>query len=365
MSSEAGEDAGEKEHEPTERRLEEARREGDVARSTDLATAAAYGGLLLALLGAGAAIAGRAGTALAVLLAQADRLAPLFADGGRPLTGGLLGAVGLAIAPLLLAPFGAVLAAFALQRAIVAAPRNLLPQLSRISPLAAARQKFGRRGLFEFAKSAVKLGVTALVLWFFLLARLPEILGMAALGPGPAAGGMMRLVVEFLALALGVAAVIGALDFLWQRHEHRRRLRMSRKELMDELRQAEGDPHLRQERRRRGQEIATNRMILDVAKADVVVVNPTHYAVALRWKRGDRHAPICVAKGVDEVAARIRAAAAEAGVPLHRDPPTARALHATVGIGEEIRPEHYRAVAAAIRFAEAMRRKAGRRGARA
>jgi flagellar biosynthetic protein FlhB len=105
-------------------------------------------------------------------------------------------------------------------------------------------------------------------------------------------------------------------------------------------------------------------MLADVPKADVVIVNPTHFAVALKWSRRKGAAPVCVAKGVDEVAARIRAAAAEAGVPIHRDPPTARALHATVNLGEEVRPEHYRAVAAAIRFAERMRsraRAAGRR----
>ena len=103
-----------------------------------------------------------------------------------------------------------------------------------------------------------------------------------------------------------------------------------------------------------------NRMLADVATADVVVVNPTHYAVARKWHREKRQAPICVAKGVDEIAARIRARAAEHGVPIHSDPPTARALHASVEIGQQIAPEHYRAVAAAIRFAQAMRRRARR-----
>ena len=111
------------------------------------------------------------------------------------------------------------------------------------------------------------------------------------------------------------------------------------------------------QRRQRGQEIATNRMLQDVGTADVVVVNPTHYAVALKWNRKARGAPICVAKGVDDVAARIRERAAEAGVPIHSDPPTARAIHANVEIGQQIQPEQYRAVAAAIRFAETMRKR--------
>jgi flagellar biosynthetic protein FlhB len=135
---------------------------------------------------------------------------------------------------------------------------------------------------------------------------------------------------------------------------------MSRKEMLDEFKANEGDPHLKSARRQRAQEVATNRMLTDVAKADVVVVNPTHYAVALRWDRTKRGAPICVAKGVDEIARRIRERAAEHGIPIHRDPPTARAMHASVEIGQEIRPEHYRAVAAAIRFADSMRKRARR-----
>jgi flagellar biosynthetic protein FlhB len=102
-------------------------------------------------------------------------------------------------------------------------------------------------------------------------------------------------------------------------------------------------------------------MLSDVAGADVVVVNPTHYAVALKWDRKKGGAPVCVAKGVDEVARKIRERAAEHGVPIHSDPPTARAIHASVEIGQEIRVEQYRAIAAAIRFADAMRRKARQR----
>jgi flagellar biosynthetic protein FlhB len=112
-------------------------------------------------------------------------------------------------------------------------------------------------------------------------------------------------------------------------------------------------------RRQKGQEIAMNKMLVDVATADVVVVNPTHYAVALKWEKGSGRAPVCVAKGVDEIAARIREKAAAAGVPLHRDPPTARILHATLKVGQEISQDQYRAVAAAIRFAEKLRQKAG------
>ena len=155
-----------------------------------------------------------------------------------------------------------------------------------------------------------------------------------------------------------LAAAVGAVDWLWEWGQHRRQNRMSRQELMDETKSSEGDPHIKQQRRARAQAIAMNQMLADVPKADVIVVNPTHYAVALRWDRAGGGVPICVAKGVDEIAHRIRAVAAEAGVPVFSDPPTARSLHAMIEIGAPIHPDHFRAVAAAIRFADLIRAKA-------
>ncbi|MGY6410605.1 MAG: EscU/YscU/HrcU family type III secretion system export apparatus switch protein [Alkalilacustris sp.] len=355
-------DSSEKQHEPTQRKLEEARRKGEVPKSNDLITAAAYGGLALA----GAAVGGGglvvAGSAGVVLFDQADRLAPLMSEGVRSPVGGLLATLGGALAPLFLVPFLAALAMLFAQQALVFAPEKLQPKASRISPLSNAKQKFGRSGLFEFAKSTAKLLIIGTLLWLFLLARLPRILGTMHLDPAMVSVEMMRLLLEFLALVVVILLAIGAVDFFWQRADHLRKQRMSHKELRDEMKNSEGDPYMKQERRQRGHEIATNRMLTEVPKSDVVIVNPTHYAVALRWDRKAGSAPVCVAKGVDEVARRIRALAAEAGVPIRQDPATARALHATVEIDQEIRPEHYRAVAAAIRFAEKMRHRAAKGG---
>jgi len=356
----AQDDSTEKQHEPTPRKLEEARRKGEVPKSNDLVTASAWAGLALAGVAVGGAALTNAGSAGMVLLDQADRLSTLFAEGAGAPVGGLLGRIGGALAPLFLVPFVAALVALLTQRALVFAPEKLQPKLSRISPLSNAKQKFGRSGLFEFAKSTAKLLIIGAILWVFLLARMPRILATTQLEPRPIAGELMALILEFLLLVVVVLGAIGAIDFLWQRHEHFRKNRMSHKELRDEMKQTEGDPHVKQARRQRGQEIAANRMLTEVPKADVVIVNPTHYAVALRWSRRPGSAPVCVAKGTDEIALRIREAAQAAGVPLRHDPPTARALHATVGIGDEISPEHYGAVAAAIRFAETMRRRAAR-----
>lgn len=355
------EDAAEKEHEASQQKLDQARKDGDIPRSVDLQTAAATGGFLLALFSFGNWALYRAGTAGMVLLDQSDRLSSLVMAGSKGIVGGMV--LGFALPPLvllLLAP-ALVIALIVASRGLVFAPKKLAPKLSRISPIATAKQKFGVDGLVEFGKSAAKMGLIGLILYALLAGRLRDILASIYLSPAMSAALMGRLVLEFLLILFAVQLAIGGIDYLWQVSQHRRRHRMSRKEMLDEFKETEGDPHLKSARRQRAQEVATNRMLVDVATADVVVVNPTHYAVALRWDRKKGNAPICVAKGVDEIARKIRERAAEAGVPVHSDPPTARAIHASVEIGQEIRVEHYRAIAAAIRFADAMRRKARRR----
>lgn len=350
--------SGEKEFEATERKLEEQRRKGEVPRSTDINTAAAYLGLLIAALAVGQMTLTRIGDTGMTLLGQADTLSQLMTEHAQPVVGGLLGAIGFAVLPLVAIPFLMVWVSLFSQRVVIFAPEKLQPKGSRINPISNAKNKFGRNGLFEFAKSTVKLVVISTILWIFLGNNLSMILRTMYLTPALAARELMLLVVQFLALVFVVNLIIGALDFFWQRAEHLRKNRMSHKEMRDEMKSSEGDPHAKGERRRRGREIATNQMLADVPGANVVIVNPTHYAVALKWSPLDPGAPVCVAKGVDDVAARIREAAEAAGVPLHSDPATARALYATVEIGQEIRPEQFGPVAAAIRFAEAMREKA-------
>jgi flagellar biosynthetic protein FlhB len=355
-------DTGDKPHEATAKKLEEARREGEVPSSADLTATAAYTGLIVAALAAGPAALSAAATSLAAMLDQADTLShAMLTGGGTTVAAGILLQTGRTSLVWFVVPTAFAIVAIVAQRAFVVAPKKAMPKLSRISPLATAQQKFGRTGLFEFAKSFVKLSVFSVVLGLFLWDRLPGIMGTVAMDPAMVVIELLRLSVAFLAIVVAISLVIGAVDYAWQLVEHARRHRMSRKEIADEMKETEGDPYLKHARRQRGYDIATNRMLADVPTADVVIVNPEHFAVALRWDRGAGRAPVCVAKGVDEVALRIRKAAAEAAVPIHRDPPTARALHAAVEIGAEIRPEHYRPVAAAIRFAEAMRKRAAAR----
>ena len=356
-------DESEKSHEATPQKLQKAREKGEVAKSTDLMVAASYAGLLLAAMAVGAGTLQSLGTALMVLLDQPDRLGALMLGGPASApVGGLLLALTRALMPWFLIPAVLVLLSVLAQRAFVVAPDRIKPKLSRISLISNAKNKFGRSGLFEFTKSFCKLILYSVCLGLFLDWRLTDIVAITGTSAMIAVSQLLHLCIEFLFLVLLIAIVIGGIDAVWQHKEHLRKNQMSRKEVTDEAKEAEGDPHMKQQRRQRGQEIAMSQMMSDVPKADVVIVNPTHYAVALKWSREAGSAPTCVAKGVDEIAATIREHAALAGVPIHRDPPTARALHATVNLGQEIPEDQFRAVAAAIRFAEEMRQRAKERG---
>lgn len=348
-----------KSFDPTPQKLLEARKKGDVAKSTDLQTAASYAGLTIAFLALGTqAVVGFASLMQGLLDQSAELSDVLFSDAPSSLIGGILWQSSVALSPIFALPAFAVLGAVLAQRAFVVAPSKLQPKFSRISLLENAKQKFGRSGFFEFGKSFAKLIIFSTCLAVFLNTRLPDMISVVNSGAGIVVSMLAELCIAFLWVAVLVSAAIGAVDAIWQHQEHIRKNRMSRKEIMDENKNSEGDPHLKQERRARAQAIATQQMMADVPKADVIIVNPTHYAVALKWTRAAGTAPVCVAKGVDEIALRMREIAMEAAIPIHSNPPTARALHAVTRIGDEVAPEHYEAVAAAIRFADAMRDRA-------
>ena len=352
--SEDGE-SEDKQYEPTQKKLEDARKKGDLARSADLNAAAAYAGFYVVAFTVGAGTLTQLGADLARVFSDIPPLrAEMFSGGAPKVMGDLMYGVVWTVSPWFLLPALTTVLSIVAQQSFVIAPDKLKPKVSRVSPLANAKNKYGRQGLFEFAKAFAKLLLLSLILGVFLAQTFPDTVISVEMRPTQIVAFMAELVVQFVGIVLLVSIVIGAVDFLWQKSEHIRKNRMSRKEMTDEAKQAEGDPHVKQQRRQRAQEIALNKMLSDVPTADVVIVNPTHFAVALKWSRAAGEAPVCVAKGVDEIAARIREISHESGIPIHSDPPTARALFGTVEIGEQILPEHYRAVAAAIRFADKM-----------
>ncbi len=357
MSGDNGDD--DKQYEASQHKLDEARKKGDFARSADLNTAAAYAGILLAGVSVGAFSLIELGATLSGLLGHPDTISTaVFASNGAPMMGGLMFGLGAAISPWFGIPAVLVILAIIIQRGFVIAPSKLAFKASRISPISQAKNKFGRSGLFEFGKSFSKLILYSTVLFIFLIGRLPEIMGAMALSPRQVIATLLELCLSLMSIVLIIALALGIVDFTWQRAEHLRKNRMSRKEMTDETKNSEGDPAMKQQRRQKGVAIAMNQMMNDVPEADVIIVNPTHYAVALKWNRMGGGAPECVAKGVDLVAAQIREIAQEHGVPIHSDPPTARALFATVEIGEQIPNDQFKPVAAAIRFADRVRKAA-------
>lgn len=353
------EDPSSKTFDPTPQKLLEARRKGDVAKSTDLMTAAGYAGLLIALLMTGEAGIRHAGTALMVMIDQPDQMSQLlFEDAPFALLAGFMAPITLGVSALFVMPAVAVILSVIAQRAFVFAPSKLAPKLSRISLVKNAQNKFGRAGIFEWAKSFTKLLIYSAFLGVFIAIEMPDMIAAIRTSESQVLALLGRMCLFFLFVVVLISAVIGGVDAVFQHAEHIRKNRMSHKEIQDETKNSEGDPYLKQERRQRAMSIAQNQMMAEVPKADVIIVNPTHYAVALKWSRKPGEAPVCVAKGVDEIARAIREKAQEHGVPIHSDPPTARVLHDTVDIGQQIAPDFYRAVAAAIRFAEDMRQKA-------
>lgn len=352
-----GDDGGEKVFDPTPQRLAEARRKGDIPRSTDVTAAATYLGLLVVVATSGGLALQQAGSVLMVFIAQPDRLTGLIlGPGGAGLTASIVGEALSALAPVFLVPIAAVLVSLFAQQAITFSGDKLMPKADRISLIANAKRKFGVTGVVEFLKALVKLTAIAVALFLFLTRDIDRMIGATTAEPWVLGGLLLHSLFVILLLTTLIAIAIAAVDFVWQRFDHMRRLRMSFQDMREEHKQSEGDPHMKAQRRARAEAIASNQMLLDVPKADVIIVNPTHFAVALKWSRKRGSAPACVAKGEGAVALRIREIATTAGVPIHSDPPTARALFATVPIGREIAPEHYRAVAAAIRFSDRMRK---------
>lgn len=348
----------EKEHAPTQKKLDDARKKGEIPRSQDLTTAGMYAGVLIALVGFGSEIVMKFGGIAMTMIDRPDALSKLiFAESGTSVFKQYFSGLLKSLTPLFLFPGAIVLIVLLSTRSIVFAPEKITPKLSRISMLSNAKNKFGRSGIFEFLKSMSKLLVYSLVLAVFLSHKLPEIIGVLSASPAMAGRMLATLSIQFLSIVFVISLALGGGDYMWQMQEHIRKNRMSMQDMKDEQKSAEGDPHAKQQRRQKGYEIAMNSMMSAIPDADVVIVNPTHYAVVLTWSRDQGSAPTCVAKGVDELAHRIREVANENAIPIHSDPPTSRALFASVEVGQEVPPDLYRAVAAAIRFSEEIRSK--------
>jgi flagellar biosynthetic protein FlhB len=341
------------------RRLQSAREEGHVPLSREVPAVAGLAAAALALTMAAPASVQRAAPVLAGFLEHLGQIDPLSPD---VLHAALIAAGRLAM-PFVLAVLAAGVAATLLQTGFLFTPAALRVDPGRLSPLAGFRRLFGPDNGFEALKSLLKLGVLGFVVWRVLVAGAPSLPGMLTRGPAALLDAATRWILHAVLALLVAQGAIAVLDLLWVRLRHARQLRMSRQELREEAKETEGNPHVKARLRQIRHLRARKRMLAAVPKAAVVVTNPTHYAVALAYERGRGAAPRVVAKGVDSMAARIRAVAEENRVPLVANPPLARALY-RVELDAEIPPEHYKAVAGIIAYVWRLDRRVGgaRRG---
>jgi flagellar biosynthetic protein FlhB len=225
----------------------------------------------------------------------------------------------------------------------------LMPKASRISPLAGLKRLFSKQALVNFAKGLFKITLIGVLMIWLLWPDRRRLDGMVATDPAAVLPLTEKLAVKLLASVTAALAIVAVLDYLYQYQVWFARQKMSLRELKDEFKQTEGDPTIKGKLRQLRQSRMRRRMMSAVPKASVVITNPTHFAIALQYERG-MNAPVCLAKGVDSLALKIREVATAHGIPIVENPPLARALHATVKPDEEIPPEHYKAVAEVIGY---------------
>ena len=336
---------------PTPRRLQKAREEGQVAVSRELSLLAslAAGGLAIAAQGGGAGIT----PWLANCLRQS-------AYRGVQTWAPTVHAVLLGVLPAACAALAGYAAATLLQSGMLLHMAALRPDLSRLSPLAGLKRLLGPQAAVQLARALAKLGVLGIGLTLVLRGLLPALPATPFTAPSAVLAQLLVHGRHMVLLLLGGQTIIAGADVVWERLRHTRRLRMSFQELRDEHKESEGNPQIKHRLRQLARSRAGRRMMQAVPKAAVIITNPTHYAVALTYERGGQGAPRLVAKGADDVAAKIRELARTHRVPIVANPPLARALY-RIDIDTEIPAEHFRAVAEIIAYVWRMRAQALRR----
>jgi flagellar biosynthesis protein FlhB len=341
-------DGGEHTEDPSPRRLEEAIRRGDVAKSPEVNTwfMIAGGALMIMLFAEPMATSLQA--TFRGLLAKSYQIptdGPALAALMQKLAVTVVSAFGIPLVLLVIA----ALAGNVVQHRLVFSIEPIKPQLSRISPLAGAARLFSRQGFANFAKGLAKLLLVGAIMGALIWPQRHFLSGLISYDPGSILPFTRSLIMQMLGAVVAVLAIVATADYLFQYRQWFERHKMSLQEMKEDFRQTDGDPVVKGKLRQLRMARMRKRMMSAVPKASVVITNPTHFAIALKYERG-MNAPICVAKGIDLIARKIREVAEAHDVPVVENPPLARALHATVEIDQEIPQEHYRAVAEIIGY---------------
>lgn len=348
-------------HEPTEQKLEKARKRGDIVYSPEV-------GAALSLVALTAIVAFMAGP---ILNSTARDLIGFLQSPGQYSTDGaalriVVGDAAMRVLWVFAAAAAALAGAGVAARYVQDKPtftaERLSPKLDKLSPVEGFKRVFGKAALGTFGKALVKLLIVGAAMGWALWPRDAQIERVGLLDPAALLPYLQERAVSLLMALAGAAVFLAVVDYVLTRQSYIKRHRMSPKELKEEARESSGDPQVRARLHRIRAERSRRRMLQNVARASVVITNPTHYAVALRYEQGETAAPVCLAKGVDAVAQRIREAAEEHDVPIVENPPLARALFSTADIDQPIPAEHYQAVAKVIGFVMRLGRRKAQRG---
>jgi flagellar biosynthetic protein FlhB len=354
------EDDTEKTLDPSQKRLQEAHDRGDVVKSQEVSTWFLMAGATLIIMAFSGAASSAVMTTFRGLIANSYNIpvdGPGFIAVIAKLGREVIGATALPLFLLMLA----ALAGNLIQHRLVWSAEALIPKLSKISPSAGLGRLASKQTLANFAKGLAKLALIGTVIGALLWPERFRLEGLVTLDPSAMLPFTHVLAVRMLGTVVAILAIIAAADYFFQYRQWFERQKMSVAELKEEFKQTDGDPAVKGKIRQIRQNRMRKRMMAAVPTASVVITNPTHFAVALRYERG-MNAPVCVAKGVDLIARKIREVAIEHGIPVVENPPLARAVHATVEIDQEIKPEHYKAVAEVIGYVMRLNRAfAGRR----
>src|SRR5215472_1501896 len=343
-----------KTEEPTQKRLEEALKRGDVVKSQEVNTWFVIAGAALMLMAFSGTMSKELTATMRGLLANSYNISvdgPALPRLFQKIGGEMLAAMAIPFLVLLLAALGGNI----LQHRLVWSFQTMMPQLSKISPAAGLKRLFSKQALANFAKGLIKLVVVGSVLTALMWPERGRLEGLTHSDPAVIVPLSLSLALKLLGSVVAMLAVVAAADYLFQYRQWYDRQKMSLRELKEEFRRTEGDPAIKGKMKQVRQVRMRRRMIAAVPRAAVVITNPTHYAIALEYERG-MEAPVCVAKGVDALSLKIREVAGEHSVPIVENPPLARALHATVEIDQQIPPEHYKAVAEVIGYVMRLRR---------
>ena len=347
-------DTTEKTEDPTQKRLDHALMRGDVVKSQEVNTWFVIAGATLVLMAFSGGMSSEITTTMRGLLANAHNISmdgPALPRLFEKIGVELIAAVAIPFLLLMLAALGGNL----IQHKLVWSLEVLAPKLSKISPAAGFKRLFSAQALANFAKGLVKLVLIGSVLTALMWPERARIMALERADLEAVLPLAQSLALKLLGAVVVIMAVVAIADYLFQYRQWYEKQKMSLRELKEEFRQSEGDPVIRGKMRQMRQTRQRRRMIAAVPKAAVIITNPTHYSIALQYERG-MDAPVCVAKGVDAVALKIREVAAEHSIPVVENPPLARALHATVEVDQAIPIEHYKAVAEVIGYVMRLRR---------